>query len=437
MPELGEELATTVGHFFPQFNKWLQGLPDNRCAGKVIYAGEFCVWNGLGLFLQGLGSRRQFDHDVLADALSESGILLANTNRLAGTDQEDILHGDTLNDYLCQLPPEELQTLIHKMNQRLIRMRALEYARLYGRYLIAIDGTGVLVYRSKHCDSCLTKKVHGETIYYHPVLEAKLVTPDGFALSIGTEWMQNDNPNASKQDCERTAMKRLIPKIKEAFPRLDICLLVDALHANQTFFDLCVANGWDWIATFKKGSLPTLYDEFHTLMTLSPKTVLETRVQDRYQRLAWIENLEHEGHRVAVFDCLTYDQDQNVRYFSWITSMRVNVRTVVMQANNGGRLRWKIENEGFNNQKNQAYNLEHGYSDNPNAAKNWYFILQIAHMLVQLLLKGRLASAFKSSIKSVKNFFRRMSESLRHKHIRLTEIDPDRLRHIQIRFSLA
>ncbi|MFQ5907192.1 MAG: hypothetical protein ACE5JA_11565, partial [bacterium] len=31
-------------------------------------------------------------------------------------------------------------------------------------------------------------------------------------------------------------------------------------------------------------------------------------------------------------------------------------------ANEGGRLRWKIENEGFNMRKNGGYNLEHTYS---------------------------------------------------------------------------
>ena len=34
-----------------------------------------------------------------------------------------------------------------------------------------------------------------------------------------------------------------------------------------------------------------------------------------------------------------------------------------------GRRRWKIENEGFNIQKRQGYNLEHRYSHNYQATK--------------------------------------------------------------------
>ncbi|NMQ07122.1 hypothetical protein E4Q08_18700 [Candidatus Accumulibacter phosphatis] len=46
--------------------------------------------------------------------------------------------------------------------------------------------------------------------------------------------------------------------------------------------------------------------------------------------------------------------------FSWITDIELTKETVckVMQ---GGRARWKIENETFNTLKNQGYNLEHNY----------------------------------------------------------------------------
>jgi hypothetical protein len=41
-------------------------------------------------------------------------------------------------------------------------------------------------------------------------------------------------------------------------------------------------------------------------------------------------------------------------------------------------MRWKIENEGFNVQKRGGYELEHAYTNHPNSAKVFYFLLQIA-----------------------------------------------------------
>ena len=53
-----------------------------------------------------------------------------------------------------------------------------------------------------------------------------------------------------------------------------------------------------------------------------------------------------------------------------------------------GRSRWKIENEGFNNQKTKKYMIEHANSLNYNAMKNHYLITQLADILRQLYEKG-------------------------------------------------
>ncbi len=54
-----------------------------------------------------------------------------------------------------------------------------------------------------------------------------------------------------------------------------------------------------------------------------------------------------------------------------------------------GRMRWKIENEGFKEQKNTGYNLQHKYSRKSFiATQNYYQCLQIAHIINQLSYKS-------------------------------------------------
>ena len=435
LPLLGEALTETVGHFFPNFGRWIGGFPEFRCAGKIVYDQELCIWSGLSLFARGLGSRRQFDHESRQDAASTTHCLCQNLNRLAETDATDLLHGDTLNDYLKQLEPRYLGSLPPRMAQRLERMRVIEYARLQDRYLIAIDATGLWSWKKRHCDACLHQTQNGVTTYYHLVLEAKLITPDGMALSVCSEFVENVDPQADKQDCERAAIPRLLATLKVVFPRLPICLLFDALYANQTVFRLCRENGWSWIITFKEGSLPTAFQEFHTLKVLSPRQVLETRVADHYQRLSWVHDLEHAGFRFAAFDCLTYNDEGEVVYFAWITNLPVRRDTVCELANQGGRKRWTIENQGFRNQKHQEYCLKHPYSDHPEALKNYYFMIQVAHVFMQLLVRGRLAGVFRSSIRSIKNLFRRLADSFLYELIPVEAVDPVRLAGIQIRLA--
>jgi hypothetical protein len=52
-----------------------------------------------------------------------------------------------------------------------------------------------------------------------------------------------------------------------------------------------------------------------------------------------------------------------------VTNRSVCLDNVVPLANEGGRLRWRIENEGFNVQKNGGYNLEHAYTKNEHGMK--------------------------------------------------------------------
>jgi len=57
-------------------------------------------------------------------------------------------------------------------------------------------------------------------------LEAKLVLPNGLAVSLATEWIENPGSDYDKQDCEQKAFKRLSSKLKKSFPRLPTCLPV-------------------------------------------------------------------------------------------------------------------------------------------------------------------------------------------------------------------
>ena len=78
----------------------------------------------------------------------------------------------------------------------------------------------------------------------------------------------------------------------------------------------------------------------------------------------------------------------------------------------GGRLRWKIENEGFNVQKNGGYGLEHAYTRNATASKVFYYLLQVAHIIAQLIEHGSLfRKAFPSGVGSAKNIALRLLEA--------------------------
>jgi len=198
-------------------------------------------------FLLKLGSRRRIGFEL------DTSEGLANLNTLARSRQETVAHPDTLNHFLSHMPTRALEGLRRQMVQRLIRMKLLDYARLHGRFPVVIDATGQLHFHQRHCAQCLERTSNGQTHYYHQVLEAKLVTPDGLAISLASEFIENADPKATKQDCELKAFRRLAGRLKKDFPQLSLCLLFDALYANGGVMDLCERNHWKYIITFKEG----------------------------------------------------------------------------------------------------------------------------------------------------------------------------------------
>src|SRR5690554_2470526 len=104
-----------------------------------------------------------------------------------------------------------------------------------------VDATGTHTFDHKHCEHCLTKtSKKGITTWFQYVLEAKLVTSAGHAISLASEFIENiPGRDFKKQDCEQKAFVRLAAKIKKHFPRLPVCILADGLYPNNTVFEIC------------------------------------------------------------------------------------------------------------------------------------------------------------------------------------------------------
>jgi len=103
----------------------------------------------------------------------------------------------------------------------------------------------------------------------------------------------------------------------------------------------------------------------------------------------------------------------------------------------GGRDRWKIENEGFNVQKNGGYELEHPYTSNEPAAKIFYFLLQIAHMIIQLIYKGSLLRNMSIQVTSMKMLAFLLLEAWRNAFITENNLELIKMKKIQIRFDTS
>lgn len=149
---------------------------------------------------------------------------------------------------------------------------------------------------------------------------------------------------------------------------------------------------------FKSGSIKSVANEFNVLSEIEKDNRKEEERDGAYQKYKWVNDIMYQDHNLSIVE-LVEKKGNEETMFVYISSFKAKKKTVVEIAAIG-RKRWKIENEGFNMQKNQGYELEHLYSKDPNAMKNYYLLLQMAHMIKQLYEKGTKAvKVLKASIK--------------------------------------
>jgi hypothetical protein len=419
--ELLQAFTGTIQHYFGSWATIFGGVRDVRNPNWITYPLEALLCAGVMLFTFRLGSRRQIKHQM-----RDNGPSQAKFEVWFGV--ENIPHGDTLNYGFKRLDADEVQEAVCRMVEKLIRKKVLYRWRLFDNFLVAVDGTGMLTFRERHCEYCLTKKLHnGETLYYHPVLEAKLITANGFAFSIMTEFIENIDPQASKQDCELKAFYRLTERLKKRFPRLPICLLLDGLFAGGPTFQLCEDYNWRYMIVLQDDDLPNIHRSYDVVLPLVPenhKRLLLGIQQEIVQDYRWVTHIEYvdSEKRSHCLHLLTCEEtkpnrqgDTSTTTHKWLTNFIPTQTNVDTLANQGGRLRWKIENEGFNIQKNGGFNLEHPYSQDGTARKIFYFLLQIAHMIFLLMEKGSLfRKSFPDGVGSLKNISFRLLEAWRN-----------------------
>jgi hypothetical protein len=368
---------------------------DPRDQDKITYPLPSLSFIAILIFLCRLKARRQVKYRLHTPAAR------ATFHSLFGVDR--IPHGDTLNNTFACLKPQQLQEVICRINEILIRKKFHALSRILGEYyLIAIDGSGVFTYSKPHCPHCLTRKQDKRIQYYHPVVEAKLITPDGFAFSLMTEFIENIAEGQSVQDCELKAFYRLAKRLKKRFPRLPILLTLDGLYAGGPTFSLCNRYGWKYMIVLKDKDLKSVNEEFHSLRHLQVDnrvTRITGRQREVTQHFQWVSDIAYtdsrgKEHTLNVLECLERKRkkegEECQKKFKWITNLTITHKEVAHLAQEGGRNRWKVENEGFNIQKNGGYELEHAYTTNRTSAKIFYFFLQIAHIIAQLMEKGDL-----------------------------------------------
>lgn len=416
-------------HFFPDLAGWFNDMADPRDSRYITYPQAvlilMCVMKCISAVVTMRGMNASFNEEA---AIRNLGIMADYPGLNEMPDWQ------TANNYFERLSVKEVEEIRRRMIGRLLRSKQFDRYKFKGCWKIIIDGTGVAYFRERHCEHDLVTVFTDEetgaktTVYYHKVLEAKLALSPNVIISIDTEFIENENAEVTKQDCEINASKRLLDRLKENYPKLPILILADGLYATMPFMGLCKSHGFHYILNLKEGRQKTLYEDFKLLVEtdgyrrIVPGLCGEENGTGAYRNS--MEDISDKEQKCNVFEyrhtVVDTSGEAKETIFVWVTDLYIRSKELEAFIYTG-RSRWKIENEGFNNQKNGIYKIEHLCSKNSNAMKIHYLITQLADMIMQLYLAfDKVLIALGSSIK---NTARRIGEFFWNKELCQSDID--------------
>ena len=145
----------------------------------------------------------------------------------------------------------------------------------------------------------------------------------------------------------------------------------------------------------KAGSLPSVWEEFESLLLLEKDNRHQQKWGDREQSFQWINHIRYDYgangknhidmHVVvcheeweAIDDKIGEIVSKTMRH-AWISSRPLNHLNVHARCNLGARYRWGIE-AGFLVVKHQGYSYEHLFPKNLNAMMGYHYLMRLAHL---------------------------------------------------------
>jgi len=381
----------------PSLLKRLDKIPDPRNPKKTKHRLTLLMLYGILMFVFQMSSRREANRDMTNPQIEEN-------LRMIFPELIDIPHAVTLFRLLKRIDVNQIEDALIEMIKRLIKKKKFRRYLINNCYPIAIDGTQKMPFNTLWCPELLERKLRNGASddadvekedkhqYYVYVLEANLSFKNGMVIPLLSEFLefeQGDIEN-NKQDCEQRAFSRLAERLKAHFPRLPILLLLDGLYANGPIMELCNSYSWQFMIVLKEDSLPTVWEEFNSLLKLLPENKHWRAWRERHQQFKWVNKIDYyfDGKKIAInvvicdedWEIVDKDNDivpQKSRH-AWISSRPLNRDNLHPRCNLGARYRWGIE-ICFLVEKHQGYQYEHCFAFDWQAMKGYHYLMRLGH----------------------------------------------------------
>lgn len=377
-------LATTFG-----------AVDDARAAEQLSYSLPDTLMSGFAVMFFQHPSLLQFQRAM------EKKRQRCNLQTIFGVPE---VPSDTqMREILDGVKPEALRGVLRELWERVRRagwggrftttLPSGEHQGTY--YTVALDGSEYFRSTTIQCPHCLRQTdPQGRGHYSHKIVGATVVRAGSHqVLPLDVEEVRNVTAERAPQDCELTAGKRLITRLRQEHPQMALILIGEDLYSHVPFVAQILHCRQHFVLVAKPSSHPTLMAAVGAAAgTEQSQTGQWTEGSGTRQRTYTYRLVRSVPLSLESVVRVTYVEvwEQNVKgeplyHNSWITDLDVDTRTVAVVVQIG-RTRWKIENEQFNVHKNHGYDLTHNYGHGQQSLAMVFYLLNLLAYVTHTVL---------------------------------------------------
>ncbi len=408
----------------PPLLKRFAKIPDYRNPKKIKHKITVLLIYGVLTFVFQMSSRREANREI------SKPTFFGNLKEIF-PELESIPHNDTLKRLLANIDVGQIESAHLDLIRNLIRKKKFRRYLVDNCYPISVDGSQKFVRDSLWDSECLERTVKSKreeesrTQYYTFVLQADLAFHGGMVIPVLSEFLSYAEGETERnvQDCELRAFSRLADRLKKAFPKLPIMVLLDGLYANGPIIELCKKKKWQFMIVLKNTKLKSVWEEYEGLRKLSPENKLRRKWGNRIQKFCWVNDIPYhyakrKRHTLHVVVCEEEweEVDKTGEVVScesrhaWISSKPLNRENLHERCNLGARNRWGTE-ENFLVEKHHGYNYEHCFSYDWKAMKGYHYLMRIGHV-TNILAKYSERLSVHIKEKGVRGFIKFIRETI-------------------------
>ena len=433
-----EVFAKTMFHYVPEILRYIDEIKYPR--KRIEYPMRYLVMSEMVMFLSEGRSQR-----FTETAYNETKYL-ENINEITKTKVGKIPDAEIYTNVFSRIEEQEIEKFQNRINYKMIRHKIYESEKIMGKYNVALDGTRFQKAHQEISQEWLSQTKDGKTIWYVAMLEMKLVAKE-MAIPLMSEMIKNEDKKRKneseeeierkteeeiKQDCEINAAKRLLPKFRKEYPKLPIRIIADSLYPSEELIKLSEKLKLEYIFVLKDKKIRTLTREFLDLASLQEAERKIRETKEEYVLTMWVNEIDYKGLKINVIREIRKNKKTGKStIWMWMTNRKIterNVEKIIYCA----KQRDYIENQGFKEQKiTSGIDLEHVYSKDIKAIRVIYTIIQITHLLLQIIEHSDISGEFRKKYGSVKVFRRKFYAHLTETMINIEIIQTK----IQIRFN--